>query len=141
MKKKKFWLYLLFPLVVGALVGFITSGDMKSYDGFVPAWIFPVVWSILYLLMGLSSYLVREDNDAINIYKVNLIFNYAWTFIFFTFNMKFLAFVWLILLIGIVFYIVYKFYKVNKVAGYLQIFYCLWLIFALFLNFVSLTRQ
>jgi tryptophan-rich sensory protein len=66
---KKLLFYILIPLISGAIVGIITSGDMKSYNGFVPGWIFPVVWSILYILMGISSYLVREDDDALNIYK------------------------------------------------------------------------
>ena len=68
---KKLLFYILIPLISGAIVGIITSGDMKSYNGFVPGWIFPVVWSILYILMGISSYLVREDDDALNIYLSN----------------------------------------------------------------------
>ena len=55
---KKLLFYILIPLISGAIVGIITSGDMKSYNGFVPSWIFPVVWSILYILMGISLYLV-----------------------------------------------------------------------------------
>ena len=82
---KKLLFYILIPLISGAIVGIITSGDMKSYNGFVPGWIFPVVWSILYILMGISSYLVREDDDALNIYKVNLVVNLAWTFYIFYF--------------------------------------------------------
>lgn len=119
-------------------MGIITSGDMKSYNGFVPSWIFPVVWSILYILMGISSYLVREDDDALNIYKVNLVVNLAWTFIFFTFNMKILAFLWIILLIVIVCYMIYKFFKVKKIAAYLQIPYLIWLLFASFLNLLEI---
>lgn len=119
-------------------MGIITSGDMKSYNGFVPGWIFPVVWSILYILMGISSYLVREDDDALNIYKVNLVVNLAWTFIFFTFNMKILAFLWIILLIVIVCYMIYKFFKVKKISAYLQIPYLIWLLFASFLNLLEI---
>lgn len=119
-------------------MGIITSGDMKSYNGFVPGWIFPVVWSILYILMGISSYLVREDDDALNIYKVNLVVNLAWSFIFFTFNMKILAFLWIILLIVIVCYMIYKFFKVKKIAAYLQIPYLIWLLFAGFLNLLEI---
>ena len=129
---KKLLFYILIPLISGAIVGIITSGDMKSYNGFVPGWIFPVVWSILYVLMGISSYLVREDDDALNIYKVNLVVNLAWTFIFFTFNMKILAFLWIILLIVIVCYMIYKFLKVKKIEAYLQIRYLICLLCAVF---------
>ena len=116
---KKLLFYILIPLISGAVVGIITSGDMKSYNGFVPGWIFPVVWSILYILMGISSYLVRDNEEDINIYKTNLVVNLAWTFIFFTFNMKILAFLWILLLIVIVIYMIYKFFKVNKLGAYL----------------------
>ena len=135
---KKLLFYILIPLISGAVVGIITSGDMKSYNGFVPGWIFPVVWSILYILMGISSYLVRDDEEDINIYKTNLVVNLAWTFIFFTFNMKILAFLWILLLIVIVIYMRYKFFKVNKLAAYLQIPYLIWLLFASILNLLEI---
>ena len=135
---KKLLFYILIPLISGAVVGIITSGDMKSYNGFVPGWIFPVVWSILYILMGISSYLVRDNEEDINIYKTNLVVNLAWTFIFFTFNMKILAFLWILLLIAIVIYMIYKFFKVNKLAAYLQIPYLIWLVFASILNLLEI---
>lgn len=135
---KKLLFYILIPLISGAVVGIITSGDMKSYNGFVPGWIFPVVWSILYILMGISSYLVRDNEEDINIYKTNLVVNLAWTFIFFTFNMKNLAFLWILLLIVIVIYMIYKFFKVNKLAAYLQIPYLIWLLFASILNLLEI---
>lgn len=135
---KKLLFYILIPLISGAVVGIITSGDMKAYNGFVPGWIFPVVWSILYILMGISSYLVRDNEEDINIYKTNLVVNLAWTFIFFTFNMKILAFLWILLLIVIVIYMIYKFFKVNKLAAYLQIPYLIWLLFASILNLLEI---
>lgn len=135
---KKILVYILVPLLSGVLVGIITSGDMKSYNGFVPGWIFPVVWSILYILMGISSYLVRDNEEAINVYKTNLVINLAWTFIFFTFKMKILAFLWILLLIVIVSYMIYIFFKVKRLAAYLQIPYLLWLIFASILNLIEI---
>ena len=135
---KKILIYILVPLLSGVLVGIITSGDMKSYNGFVPGWIFPVVWSILYILMGISSYLVRDNEEAINVYKTNLVINLAWTFIFFTFKMKILAFLWILLLIVIVSYMIYKFFKGKRLAAYLQIPYLLWLIFASILNLMEI---
>ena len=84
--------------------------------------------------MGVSSYLVRDNKELMIIYIINLIVNYAWSFIFFNLEFRVFAFFWILLLLGIVIYMAYKFYKENKLAGYLLIPYILWLIFATFLN-------
>ena len=128
----KLFAYALFPLVLGAIVGLFTN--TSTYSGNIPAIIFPIVWSILYILMGISSYLVRDNKELMIIYIINLIINYAWSFIFFNLEFRVFAFFWILLLLGIVIYMTYRFYKVNKLAGYLLIPYVLWLIFALFLN-------
>ena len=86
---KKLLFYILVPLLSGAIVGFLTSGETKNYNGIVPGFVFPIVWSILYIMLGISSYLVKDDEDLLTIYKVNLIINLAWSFIFFTFNSHF----------------------------------------------------
>ena len=78
---KSLILYALFPLVIGTIVGLLT--DTSTYNGNVPAIIFPIVWSILYVLMGISSYLVKDNKELMIIYIINLIVNYAWSFIFF----------------------------------------------------------
>jgi len=135
---KEVLMYVAVPLVLGAIVGFLTSGGTSSYNGFVPGWVFPVVWSILYILMGIASYLVRYNKRLINIYKLNLIINLSWPFLFFSFNLKVLAFFWILLLIVIVGYILYIFYKENKLAAYLLIPYLLWLIFASVLNLLQI---
>jgi len=129
---KSLILYALFPLVIGTIVGLLT--DTSTYNGNVPAIIFPIVWSILYVLMGVSSYLVRDNKELMIIYIINLIVNYAWSFIFFNLEFRVFAFFWILLLLGIVIYMAYRFYKENKLAGYLLIPYILWLIFAAFLN-------
>lgn len=129
---KSLILYALFPLVIGTIVGLLT--DTSTYSGNVPAIIFPIVWSILYVLMGMSSYLVRNNKELMIIYIINLIVNYAWSFIFFNLEFRVFAFFWILLLLGIVIYMAYRFYKENKLAGYLLIPYILWLIFAAFLN-------
>ena len=129
---KSLILYALFPLVIGTIVGLFT--DTSTYSGNVPAIIFPIVWSILYILMGISSYLVRDNKELMIIYIINLIVNYAWSFIFFNLEFRVFAFFWILLLLSIVIYMTYKFYKENKLAGYLLIPYILWLIFATFLN-------
>ncbi len=125
-------IYVIVPLALGGIIGLIS--DTSTYNGNVPSIIFPIVWSILYILMGISSYLVRDNRKLMNIYTLNLIVNYIWPLIFFNLELRVLAFVWILLLFGIVVYMTYKFYKENKLAGYLQIPYILWLIFAIFLN-------
>ena len=131
---KKLAIYIAVPLIFGAIVGIITSGQSFSYDGPVPGWLFPVVWSILYILMGISSYLISNNKELLKIYFLNLVVNLLWPIIFFLFDLKILGFFWILLLILIVGYMMYKFYKENELAVYLLIPYILWLIFAAFLN-------
>ena len=135
---KKLAFYIAVPLISGAIVGFLTSTATNNYNGIVPGWIFPVVWTILYILMGISSYLVRDNKCLIDIYKLNLFVNLTWSFIFFTFNFKVLAFFWILLLIIIVGIMINGFYKENKIAGYLLVPYILWLVFAAVLNLLQI---
>ena len=114
---------------------------MKSsadYDGIVPVWVFPVVWSILYILMGISSYLVRNNFTLIKIYIINLIVNFLWPIIFFSFKLKVLGFFWILLLVLIVGYMIYMFYEENKISAYLLVPYLLWIIFASILNLMEI---
>lgn len=135
---KKLAIFIAIPLVLGALIGLITMKSSSSYNGPVPGWIFPVVWSILYILMGISSYLISDNKKLLDIYKVNLIVNLLWPIIFFIFKLKVLAFFWILILILIVGYMMYKYYQENKLSSYLLIPYILWLIFASVLNLLEL---
>jgi len=126
--------YILVPLLLGTVVGILTSNSTSSYEGIVPGFVFPIVWSILYILMGISSYLIRNNKELINLYIINLFVNLSWSFIFFTFDFKVLAFFWILFLIFIVGAMIYLFYKENKLSSYLLIPYFLWLIFASILN-------
>lgn len=135
---KKILFYVLVPLLLGGIVGILNIDNFSNYDGFVPSWIFPVVWSILYIFMGYSSYLVSDNPKLLNIYKANLVVNFLWTFIFFMFDLKVFAFFWILLLIVIVGFMIYEFYKENKLASYLLIPYFLWLIFAAILNLLQI---
>ena len=127
-------IYIAIPLILGTIVGLITSKQSSNYGGSVPGWIFPVVWSILYILMGISSYLVSDNRELLKIYYLNLIVNLLWPIIFFSLGLKILAFFWILALILIVGYMIYRFYNKNKLSAYLLIPYLLWLIFAAFLN-------
>ena len=131
---KKLAIYIAIPLVLGAIVGLITSKQSSNYDGPVPGWIFPVVWSILYILMGISSYLISNNKELLKIYYINLVVNLLWPIIFFSFGLETLAFFWILALIVIVGYMMYKYYMENRISAYLLIPYIIWLIFAAFLN-------
>ncbi len=139
---------LAIPLAVGGLAGLLTSGSMDFYENIKrpplapPGIVFPIVWTILYILMGISSYLVwkektPESRMALYIYGIQLVLNFVWPFIFFNAQMFFLAFIWLLVLLGAVIYMTIKFYQINPIAGLLQIPYILWLIFAAYLNFFA----
>ena len=135
---KKLILYIAIPLLLGGIVGFITSKESTNYNGIVDGWVFPIVWSILYILMGISSYIVRNNKELMSIYKVNLVINLLWPIIFFTLNFKVFGFFGILLLILVVGYMMYKFYNKNKISAYLFIPYLLWLIFASILNLMEI---
>ena len=131
---KKLTIFILVPLILGAIVGLLTTTN-SNIDSIIPSWIFPVVWTILYILMGISSYLIyRDTNEISKIYIYQLIINLLWSFIFFKFKLFTLAFIWILFLILLVIIMIIEFISKNKKAGYLQIPYLIWLIIAAFLN-------
>lgn len=131
---KRLFIFILIPVLLGALVGFLTSKD-ANVDSFIPGWVFPIVWTILYILMGLSSYIVYEEDKALpSIYIIQLIVNLLWSFIFFTFKLYTLAFIWIIVLFILVIKMIIEFKKTNDLAAYLQIPYAIWLVIAAILN-------
>lgn len=133
-ERSKTIIFILFPLIIGVIVGNLTVAK-TTIDSILPAWIFPLVWTVLYILMGISSYLVYKDTGNVpKIYFYQLLINYLWVFIFFTFNNFILAFIWLLFLIILVSFMIKKFYSINKLSGYLQIPYLIWLIIASYLN-------
>lgn len=126
--------FILIPIVLGGIVGLLTVKG-SNIDSIIPVWIFPVVWTVLYTLMGISSYMVYMDTGYIpKIYIIQLVINYSWVFIFFTFKNFMLAFIVIILLVILVGLMIKKFLSINKIAGYLQIPYFIWLIIAGYLN-------
>ena len=140
---KKLLISIGIPLVLGFIVGMI-SGSGKGYSGVIqpsfapPGWLFPVVWTILYILMGIGDYLVKESegtNKSLEIYKLQLAVNLIWSFLFFTFKWYLISFLWIILLIVLVVKMIREFNSINSKAGKLQIPYLLWIIFAGILNF------
>lgn len=133
----------LFPLIIGGIVGMITSGYMDYNDLIKPTLsppgiVFPIAWTIIYLLIGISYTLLKEKGEVPKetqqLYYTQLIFNYLWTFIFFVFRLRLLSVLWIIILDVLVIIMTYQFYKQNKLSGILLIPYILWLLFATYLN-------
>lgn len=134
---------ILIPIVIGGIVGIIISGsiDYNSLQKPIfapPAILFPIIWTILYILMGVS-YGILEDkllNDLKTkfIFYLQLLVNALWPIAFFILKWRLFAFIWIILLDILVLLMIINFYKKNKVSGLLQIPYFLWSSFASYLN-------
>lgn len=137
-------LYIFLPIVLGGIVGVITSGSFSSYANLErlplspPGWLFPVVWSILYLLMGISYYLYKKEyevNGLVDrVYYAQLFVNLVWPIIFFVWELRLAAVIWIILLFGLVGYMIYLFWNRKKVSAYLNIPYIIWVLFATYLT-------
>jgi len=139
---KKLIIIIVITFVIGSFFSLFTMNNMDAFKELdkpinVPAILFPIVWTILYLLMSISYYLVSEkgDNDrATLIYGVQLVINSVWSLIFFGFEAYLFAFIWLLLLLASIVVMILEFYKIDKRAAYLNIPYLLWVIFAGYLN-------
>ena len=134
---------LLIDIGVTFLIGcffafFIGSGGYKSLSMpiKIPSIVFPIVWTMLYTLMGISLYWVRKDKKAVVLYFCQLFVNSFWTLFFFGFKWYFFSFIWIGLLIILVSYMILYFYGINKKAALINVPYLLWLLFVAFLNFV-----
>ena len=103
-----------------------------------PSILFPIVWTILYVLMGISYGRLKTkgliDSDVFKIYYLQLAINALWTIIFFNLKWRLFAFVWIILLAIAIIIMIIRFYKKDKIAGILQIPYLIWTLFATYLN-------
>lgn len=136
---------ILIPLAVGSFSALI-SGNMSLYSTInkpafsPPSIVFPIVWTILYVLMGISSYIIYSSDSAdktkaLKIYALQLFFNFCWSILFFRYQLYLFSFLWLVILIVLICIMIKDFYKINPAAAYLQIPYLLWCIFAAYLNF------
>lgn len=141
---KKLLVCLAIPLAVGGLAGFLTRGGMETFQSLKkpaispPGWLFPVVWTILYILMGIACYLVltsgKANRSALIAYGIQLIVNFFWPILFFSFEAYLLSFIWLVILWMLILVTMLLFYNISKPAGYLLIPYFLWVTFAGYLN-------
>ncbi|MCQ2485373.1 MAG: tryptophan-rich sensory protein [Clostridia bacterium] len=143
--KKSLLIHILIPLLTGGLSALITGGGFRDYSGVVkpalspPSWLFPVVWTILYIIMGVSSYIVWERDESEKrgptaVYAIQLFLNFMWPIFFFSFKAYLFSFIWLLLLWAFVLAMIIEFYKVSRLAGLLQVPYLIWLTFAAYLN-------
>lgn len=146
-KIKPYVISIALTLGVGGLSALLTAGNMDLYSEIVrpplapPPWLFPVVWTILYILMGISSAMIftsdaskRDINNSLTVYGINLFLNFFWSIIFFNMRAYLFAFIWLIALWVTILLMIIKFIKIKPVAGYLQIPYLLWVTFAGYLT-------
>ena len=137
---KRLIVIIIITFVVGSFFSFFTMNNMDTFKELVkpinvPGILFPIVWSILYLLMSISLYIVIDKNrNSLIIYSIQLIINSLWTLIFFGFGAYLLAFIWIILLLIAIVIMIAKFYNIDKKAAYLNIPYLLWVLFAAYLN-------
>ena len=147
MKKAKPYIFsILLALTVGGLSALATANNMNIYDKInepplsPPGWLFPVVWTILYILMGISAAIVftsdsPQKDDALFIYAVSLALNFSWSIFFFNMQAFILSFIILVALWLSIIITIIKYYKINKLAAWLQTPYLLWVTFAGYLNF------
>lgn len=135
------------PIVGGTVFGLLSMDGMKSFSELKqpplspPSWLFPVVWTILYGLMGISSYLVKVSDSSdtlktksLTLYGIQLAFNFLWVVWFFNLENYYFSFAWLVALWVMILITIILFYKSSHVAAYLMIPYLLWVTFAGYLN-------
>ena len=145
-KYKPYILSSVIALAVGALSSLLTRGNMNIYQDInvpplaPPMAIFPWVWAILFILMGISSamvYIRRDDPDATSALQNNaiqLVVNFFWSIIFFNMRAFFFAFIWTMLLWTLIIIMIVQFRKVSKTAANLQYPYLIWVTFAAYLT-------
>lgn len=135
------------PLLVGGLAAFFTSSSMELFDMInkpplsPPGILFPIVWTVLYTLMGIASYLVvtsgkpsGEIQAAMMVYAIQLLFNFFWSIIFFNLEWYWFAFIWLLMLWALIYLTKQLFFMISKTAGLLMVPYLLWVTFAGYLT-------
>lgn len=134
---------ILLPVVIGGVIGLIISNSI-DYNSLVkptlspPSILFPIIWTILYVLMGVSYGILKnanlDDTKIKSIYYLQLFVNALWSILFFTLKLRLFSFFWILLLDVLVIIMIYRFYNKDKLAGLLQIPYIIWTLFATYLN-------
>ena len=146
-KTALFILCIFLPLTVGLLSSSLTSENISILDQlnkpilYPPGFLFPIVWTVLYVLMGIASYLIITSNanandiiDALSAYLLQLAVNFFWPIFFFNLQAFFFSFLWLMLLWIFIALTIYNYAQISKIAAYLMIPYLIWVTFAGYLN-------
>lgn len=137
-------------LLVGMLSGLL-AGSGRGYAGLAlppltpPDAVFPIVWSVLYLLIGLSLFFIvrtyaftpariSAKRQSIGLWIAQMVFNLCWSFVFFSFQLYAFAFVWLVALLAVTMALIINCFKLRPLAAWLLIPYEAWLLFAAYLN-------
>lgn len=133
-----FFIYTFIPLVVGIISSLLTNMDTYSIVNkpplSPPGIVFPIVWTIIYLLIGYSSYRVKEDKDALKLFYTSLAINGIWSIVFFNLQNYLGGFILIIILIVLQIFILIRFKKEDELSYKLNIPYLIWLIFAAYLS-------
>lgn len=145
--KKLLIICLVIPLAVGGIAALLTNNGMDTFETLSqpplspPGWLFPVVWTILYVLMGIASYLALTSGKlqehirrAIVLYGIQLAFNFLWPILFFSLSAYLFAFIWLTALWLLILATIFSFYRLSNIAGWLMVPYLIWVTFAGYLN-------
>ena len=146
-KLKPYIISVIIALAVGGVSALLTKNNMNIFEKInmpplsPPSVVFPIVWAVLYILMGISSAIIykngterEEVQSALKVYALQLAVNFFWSLIFFNMQAYLFAFIWLILLWVLVIAMIVKFKKISPVAAWLQIPYLLWITFAGYLS-------
>lgn len=145
-KLKTFLYSLLFTFLLAIAGGVVTYLGMPGFKEALqpplspPAFLFPIVWTLLFALMAFSAAVIYDSGHpdmpkALFVYTVQLTMNFWWCVLFFGFRLYLTSFIWIILLWAAVLVMIVLFSRINKLAGLLQLFYLVWLTFAAYLNF------
>ncbi len=140
-------IYIISAELAGALSALLTGGYGDFFVKYreppllPPAWLFPVVWTILYAVMGISAYMIKnsrayEDDikSALKNYRAQLFVNFSWSIVFFRFEKLFLSAGIIIFLLVLILKMIVDFRKIKPLAGNLNIPYFVWVLFAAYLN-------
>lgn len=146
-KLKPYIISVIIALAVGGLSALLTKNNMNIFEKInmpplsPPSVVFPIVWAVLYILMGISSAIIykngtdrEEVQSALKVYALQLAVNFFWSLIFFNMQAYLFAFIWLVLLWVLVIVMIVKFKKISPAAAWLQIPYLLWITFAGYLS-------
>ena len=145
---KNYAVSILIALAVGGFSALLTSGNMNLYSEITkpalapPSILFPIVWTVLYALMGISAAVIYNEKEsnpdkvksALTVYGINLFLNFFWSILFFNMRAFLFSFIWLVALWGVILVMIVSFYKIKPIAGILQIPYLIWVTFAGYLN-------